>query len=61
MASQSPGNLKIKLHICTLGLRSSKSFLSQMLKFLFEVFYAWVCFICGMHELHEFSSEVLYT
>ena len=33
MASQSTGNLKVKLHISTLGLRSSKSF----------------CFRCYMH------------
>ena len=37
-------HLKINLHICTLGLRSSKSFL----------LYAWVCFICVVLELHEF-------
>ena len=55
MASQSTGNLKIKLHICTLGLRSSKSF------FLFQMLYAWVCFICVMHELHEFRSVVYHT
>ena len=53
MASQSTGNLKIKLHICALGLRSSKSFLSQILKFLFQMLYAWVCFICVMHELRS--------
>ena len=37
MASQSTGNLKMKLHICTLGLRSSKSFLSEMLVFVLDV------------------------
>ena len=52
MASQSTGNLKnLNLHICTLGLRSSKSFL----------LYAWVCFICVELELHEFRSEVYHT
>ena len=58
MASQSTGNLKIKLHKCPLGLRSSKSFLSQMLKFLFQMLYAWVCFIFVMHE---FRSEIYHT
>ena len=58
MASQSTGNLKLKLHVCTLGLRSSKSFLSQMLKFLFQMLYAWVCSICVMHE---FRSEMYHT
>ena len=58
MASQSTGNLKRKLHICTLGLRSSKRFLSQMLKFLFQILCAWVCFVFVMHE---FRSEVYHT
>ena len=58
MASQATGILKIKLHTCTLGLRSSRRFLSQMLKFLFQMLYAWVCFICVMHE---FCSEVYHT
>ena len=51
MASQSTGNLKIKLHICTLGLRSSRSFL----------LYAWVCFICVVLELHEFRFVEYHT
>ena len=51
MASQSTGNLKLKLHICTLGLRSSKSFL----------LYAWVCFICVVLELHEFRFVEYHT
>ena len=49
---------KLKLHMCTLGLRSSKNFLSQMLKFLFQMLYAWVSFRWVMHE---FCSEVYYT
>ena len=40
MASQSAGNLKkLKLYICTLGLRSSKVFVSSV-KILFQMFYA---------------------
>ena len=27
-----------------------------VLKFLFQMLYAWGCFICGLHELHEFRS-----
>ena len=58
MASQSTGNLKMKLHLCTLGLRSSERFLSQMLKFPFQMLCAWVCFTCVMHE---FRSDVYHT
>ena len=58
MASQSTGNLKnLKLHICTLGLRSSKVCVSNV-KVLFQMLYAWVCSIC---VVHEFRSEMYHT
>ena len=44
MASQSTGNLKLYLRICTLGLRSSKSF----------------CFECYMHEFVSYVLYLNY-
>ena len=32
-----------------------------VLKFLFQMLYTWGCFICGLHELHEFRSEMYHT
>ena len=46
MASQSTGNLKIlKIRICTLGLRSSKVFVLDVICMgLFHMWYTWVSF-----------------
>ena len=50
MASQLTRNLK-KITYTNFGFE----------EFLFQMLYAWVCFIYGMHELHEFRSEMYHT